>query len=107
MSELKWDKQFALEQAADDAELLGELLQIFKDSFQTDLQLIQQGLVESSPAKICNAAHSIKGASASLGIHGINEIAQQIEEDSRGGSLDIAREKIAVLHALLDEIQAL
>ncbi len=107
MSELKWDKEFALEQAADDAELLDELLQIFKDSFQADLQLMQQGLAENSPAKICNAAHSIKGASASLGIHGINEIAQQVEEDSRGGGLEIAREKIEMLQALLLELQDL
>jgi HPt (histidine-containing phosphotransfer) domain-containing protein len=107
MSGLKWDKEFALEQAADDAELLEELLEIFKDSLRSDLQLIEQGLAEGSAAKINGAAHSIKGAAASLGIVGINEIAMQVEEDSRGGGLDVAREKLEVLQSLLAELQAL
>jgi HPt (histidine-containing phosphotransfer) domain-containing protein len=107
MNALKWDKEFALEQAADDAELLKELLEIFKDSFKADVQRIKQGLAEGSAAKISSAAHSIKGAAASLGIVGIHEIALNVEKDSRAGRLDIAREKIADLQALLVEIQAL
>ncbi len=107
MNALKWDKEFALEQAADDAELLAELLEIFKDSFHTDLQRIQQGLAEGSAAKISAAAHSIKGAAASLGIVGIHEIALQVEEESRAGGLDVARARIEDLQALLTELQAL
>lgn len=107
MNALKWDKEFALEQAADDAELLAELLEIFKDSFQVDLHLIEQGLAESSAGKVMAAAHSIKGAAASLGMVGVNELALQIEKDSRAGGLDLARENFFVLQALLPEIQAL
>ena len=107
MNALKWDKAFALEQAADDAELLKELLEIFKDSLQSDLQRIQQGLAEGSAAKISAAAHSIKGAAASLGIVGIHEIALRVEEDSRAGSLDVARAKIDDLQDLLAELKTL
>ncbi len=107
MNALKWDKKFALEQAADDAELLEELLEIFKDSFQVDLLLIEQGLAENSAAKIMAAAHSIKGAAASLGILGIHELAMDIEKESRAGGLDLARRKIGDLQALLQEVQAL
>ena len=107
MNALKWDKEFALEQAADDAELLKELLEIFKDSLQTDVQRIQQGLAENSAAKISAAAHSIKGAAASLGIGGIHEVALQVEEDSRAGGLDVARTKIEELQALLAELKAM
>ena len=107
MNALKWDKEFALEQAADDAELLEELLDIFKDSLKSDLQLIEQGLTEGSAAKIMAAAHSIKGAAASLGILGIHEIAMQVEEDSREGGLDVARGNYEVLQSLLSELQAL
>jgi HPt (histidine-containing phosphotransfer) domain-containing protein len=53
------------------------------------------------------AAHSIKGAAASLGILGINELAMQIENDSRAGGLELARAKIDDLQTLLREIQAL
>lgn len=107
MNALKWDKKFALEQAADDADLLEELLEIFKDSLNSDLQLMEQGLAEGSAAKVMGAAHSIKGAAASLGILGINEIALLIEEDSRAGKVDVARDQYAKLHSLLIELQAL
>jgi len=105
MNALKWDKEFALEQAADDAELLEELLEIFKESFLSDLQLIEEGLAEGSAVKIMGAAHSIKGAAASLGILGIHETALQVEEDSRAGGVDVAREKFEVLQSLLTDLQ--
>ncbi len=107
MNALKWNKKYALEQVADDADLLEELLEIFKDSFQSDLRLLEQGLAEKSAGKIMAAAHSIKGAAASLGILGIHELAMQIENDSRGGGLDLARENIGVLQALLQELKTL
>jgi HPt (histidine-containing phosphotransfer) domain-containing protein len=107
MNALKWDKEFAMEQAADDLDLLQELLTIFKGSLQADVLLIEQGLAEGTPAKVCSAAHSIKGASASLGILGIKEIALAIEEESRAGDLDIARRKLPELQSLLQEVQKL
>jgi histidine phosphotransfer protein HptB len=107
MSTLKWDKNFALEQAADDAELLQELLEIFKDSFQSDIEIIEQGLGEGGAAKVCRAAHSIKGAAASLGILGIHEIAQAIEEESRGGGLNIAHSKISLLKSMREELESI
>lgn len=107
MNALKWDKGFAMEQAADDKELLQELLAIFKESLLSDVLLIEQGLAEGSAAQVCSAAHSIKGASASLGILGIKEIALKIEEESRGGGLDVARLKLPELQSLLHQIQNL
>jgi histidine phosphotransfer protein HptB len=107
MNTLKWDKNFALEQAADDAELLQELLEIFKDSLQSDIEIIEQGLGEGGAAKVCRAAHSIKGAAASLGIFGIREIAHAIEEESRGGGLDIARAKISLLKLMRKELEGI
>ncbi len=107
MNALQWDKQFALEQAADDAELLAELLEIFKDALQTDLLLIEQGLAENSTDKIMAAAHSIKGAAASLGVLGIHDLARLIEEDSRAGGMEVARAKIGTLQALQQELQSL
>jgi len=83
------------------------LLEIFKQSMQSDLQLIEQGLAEGSTAKIGGAAHSIKGAAASLGIMGIHDIAKRVEEDCRAGGLDVARDNFGVLQALLTELLAL
>lgn len=105
MNLLKWNKEFALEQAADDKELLQELIEIFKGSFLNDLQQLEEGLKENAADKICSAAHSIKGAAASLGIEGIREAALAVEEDSRAGNMEMAQSKLPLLKSLLTELQ--
>ncbi len=107
MSALRWDKDFALEQAADDAELLQELIDIFKDSLKSDISQMEKGLTEKSAEQVAAAAHSIKGAAASLGVVGINEVAAAIENDSRNGGLDVAQNSLTTLHGMLSELQKL
>ena len=107
MSGLNWDKQFALEQAADDEELLQELIDIFKKSCSDDYQAMKTSIAEKDHAKTCAAAHSIKGAAASLGIIGIRDIASEIEQDSRDGSLATAENRIEDLNELLQQLQNL
>jgi histidine phosphotransfer protein HptB len=108
MSVLDWDRQFALEQAAEDAELLQELIDIFKDSFNSDLGLLKEGLQEEGgAAKICRAAHSLKGAAASLGIKGIHRLAASIEDESRNGGVSLARKSLALLEAMGGELAKL
>jgi len=105
MNVLRWDKKFALEQAADDTELLEELLDIFKDSLRSDINIIEEGTLAGDTAKVCSGAHSIKGAAASLGILAINEVAMKIEEDSRAGGLTQAEQLLPKLRTLLAEVQ--
>jgi len=107
MIALNWNKEFAMEQAADDVELLDELLEIFKDSLKADIALIEQGLAEKNAEKISGAAHSIKGAAASLGIEGINDVAMLVEQDSRDGAFGVAADNIENLQDLLTQLIAL
>jgi HPt (histidine-containing phosphotransfer) domain-containing protein len=107
MNGLNWDRQFALEQAAEDEELLQELIDIFKKSCSDDYQAMKSSIADNDPAKTCAAAHSIKGAAASLGIIGIRDIASEIENDSRAGSLASANDRIEDLNALLQQLQNL
>lgn len=107
MNTLKWDKKFALDQAADDAELLQELIDIFKKSYSSDLALIKEGIEKGDTKQVYSSAHSIKGAAASLGIDGIKEIAISIESDSKNGSLEVAKEKVEELDALYLELKKL
>lgn len=107
MDSLKWDKEFALEQAAEDTELLQELIDIFKISCTSDFNAIEQGLATADAETVCSAAHSIKGAAASLGIVGIRELALEIESDSRDGSLALAQKRIDDLRNLLQLLQNL
>jgi HPt (histidine-containing phosphotransfer) domain-containing protein len=105
MNTLNWDKKFALEQAADDTELLQELLEIFKGSYKADLHLIKDGIQKGDTKQVYSASHSIKGAAASLGIDGIREIAMGIEVDSRNGSLVVAKGKVQALEDMLLQLE--
>ncbi len=107
MGLLKWNKAFALEQAADDAELLQELLDIFKSSFASDLEQIKAGVTSNDANQVGGAAHSIKGAASSLGIEGIAELVKEIEEEAKGGGMTTAKENLEQLDEMLAEINTL
>lgn len=107
MVHLQWNKAFALEQTAGDEELLEELLLLFKESSTSDYEQLQQAILAGDVPGVFHAAHSLKGASASLGIEGIREVAMAIENDARGDSITVAREKLAVLGELLKQVQEL
>ncbi|HEX9714090.1 MAG TPA: Hpt domain-containing protein [Desulfurivibrionaceae bacterium] len=101
MAELDWDRDFALEQAGDDEEMLAELLVLFRDSSASDLARINDGLVAEDPVAVADAAHSIKGASASLGVEGVRKVAAELEKQGRANDLSRGKELAAGLAALL------
>lgn len=107
MTLFNWNKQFALQQAADDADLLQELLELFKGSCTNDIDLIKSGLEKQDAEQVRAAAHSIKGAAASLGMHGIRDIALTIETAARANCIDAAREQLPLLERLGRELRAL
>jgi len=104
MSKLQWDRAFALEQTAGDEELLEELLILFKDSSADDHEKLCQAAKSGDTEGVVAAAHSLKGASASLGIEGIRALALEIETAAREGSVACALEKQAEMAELLSEI---
>lgn len=103
LEKLQWNRNFALEQAGGDEELLQELLDIFKDSSRKDFTSIEDGVKNKDTQVICGAAHSIKGAAASLGMGAVRDIAYAIEKDCRAGSLNTAFEKKEELGELLQD----
>ncbi len=107
MSGLEWNRKFALEQTAGDEELLAELLDLFKDSSAGDFEALRNGLQADDPAAVAVAAHSIKGAAASLGLESIRALSWSVEADARAGSLAAAREHLDELEALLREASQL
>ena len=107
MADLQWNKAFALEQTADDEELLEELLVLFKDSAASDLELLRQAIATDDAAGVVRAAHSLKGASASLGIEGIRQLSMVMESDGQNNSVTVARENLAALTELLDQLNTL
>ncbi|WP_448873328.1 Hpt domain-containing protein [Desulfobulbus propionicus] len=107
MAHLQWNKAFALEQTAGDEELLEELLLLFKEASASDYEQLQQAIIAGDVDGVVHAAHSLKGASASLGIEGIRELALAMEKDARANSIAVAREKLSALGELLKQVQEL
>lgn len=105
MADLKWDRNFALEQAGDDEEMLAELLELFRDSSASDLAKIKAGFAARDAVAVAEAAHSIKGAAASLGVEGIRKVSADLEQMGRADDLEPAGDAIAALASLLAEIE--
>jgi len=105
MSELKWDKAFALEQAADDEELLQELIDIFKESSMSDLAKVRQSVEKADADMGIASCHSIKGAAASLGFQCIKDVTEAMETDCREGSMAVITAKLPELEQLLSLLQ--
>ncbi len=103
MSDLLWDRDFALEQTAGDEELLEELLILFKDSSASDHQKLCQAAEAGDTDGVLAAAHSIKGAAASLGFEAIRLLALEIETAAREGADDCGQEKQQQMADLLAE----
>lgn len=104
MKDLQWNREFALEQAGEDEELLAELLELLISASGADLARIKQGYQEQDAGKMADAAHSIKGAAASLGIEEFRQTASALEQAGRSGDLAGA---FALLPALEDIISQL
>ncbi len=101
MADLDWDRDFALEQSGDDEEMLAELLVLFRDSSASDLARINDGLAAGDTVAVADAAHSIKGASASLGVEGLRKIATELEKQGRASDLSQGKELASQLAVLL------
>ncbi len=108
MANIDWDRSFALEQAGDDEEMLAELLVLFRDSSAVDLSRIRDGLNRQDVIAVADAAHSIKGAAASLGMEGVRKLAADLERMGRNHALagmePLVRELDTLLAALADLI---
>jgi histidine phosphotransfer protein HptB len=108
MADIDWDRNFALEQAGDDEEMLAELLALFCDSSLSDLALINAGLVAQDAVAVADAAHSIKGAAASLGVEGVRKIVDELEKKGRESDYIRAGElagQLAVLLAAFSDLR--
>lgn len=105
MSKLEWNKSFALEQTAGDEELLEELLELFVDSSLENLRSLQEAIKTDNKDGIIAAAHSLKGASASLGIESVRQLVLAMETDARNGSIACAVNSISELEEQLGEIK--
>ena len=102
MAELHWDKATALVETACDEALLEELLSLFRAAAAEDLEQMRQAVTAGDVAATMAAAHSLKGAAASLGIESIRSLAETVEQAGAASVPAAARKALPVLADLLD-----
>jgi len=81
-----------------------EILDLFMQVAQVDLASIKAGLAAGDAGPVARAAHSLKGASANLGLPEISNEARNIEERSRSDRLDETRDAARAIEKHLADI---
>lgn len=107
MADLQWNRDFAFEQSGEDEELLAELLVLLKESSLADFDKITTAEAGGDATAMGEAAHSIKGAAASLGVERLREVAYELEKAGRTNDLQQALVFVAPLKELIDQLGTL
>ena len=69
------------------SDLVRELLELFREEARTRLEAMQSGLSEGDGEKIRQAAHSLKGAAASLGARAVEKACTDLEQKGQAGTV--------------------
>ncbi len=81
-----------------------ELIELFVDTGKVDVEKIRSAVEEGNAEEAANAAHSLKGASGSLGLMEIYDLALKTEKEARNNSLDGLAESVQTLKGQLDSL---
>jgi CheY-like chemotaxis protein len=98
------DREEALQRVGGDAELLGELAELFLGSCDEQLAQLREAAARGDLEALRRGSHGLKGAVATLGAHPAAEAALRVETLSREGNLAGAE---AALRALSDAVDRL
>jgi HPt (histidine-containing phosphotransfer) domain-containing protein len=82
-----------------------EILNLFIESTVTDLESLDRAVQDGDALRAVHSAHSIKGASANLGLQEISSAARDIEMKARQGILAGASEATDVIRHHLDSLK--
>ena len=95
-----WDREFALEQAGNDPELLSELIGIFLEDAGRLVSEMRAGIDCGDARKIEMSAHSLKGSVSNFGAVRVRDLAFELEKQGRSNHLGNARETLVSLETV-------
>jgi HPt (histidine-containing phosphotransfer) domain-containing protein len=98
------DQEALLERVAGDSDFLATMVDIFVADVPIRLDAIREGLELADPHVVERAAHSLKGALATMAADAAAAEAFRLEQLSRSGSLDGAAELLAALERQVEEV---
>lgn len=81
-----------------------EILELFLDTGMVDIDKLRSAIEEGNAEEAAQAAHSLKGASGSLGLRKIYDLAMKSEEAARNNSLDGLAEYVQTLKEQLNSL---
>ena len=93
-----------MERVAGDPEFLATMVKIFAADAPTRLDAIRAGLADADPRGVEQAAHSLKGALATMAADAAAAEALRLEQLGRSGSLTGAREILAALEHQVEAV---
>ncbi len=97
-------KELGLELGLEQDEIR-ELLVIFIETSESDIDKLQQAVVEGDAKRAADAVHSIKGASANLGFMDIFSVAKNLEQKARENSLEDLTDEVLIIKDRLSKIE--
>jgi HPt (histidine-containing phosphotransfer) domain-containing protein len=83
-----------------------ELLELFVETTASNLDKLQSGLADGDSGEVSEAAHTIKGSSANLGLKEIAESAKGIEERARQNDLQGVAEALETIRGACELLVA-
>lgn len=89
-----------------DEDEFAEIVELFIDTAQSDIDKLREGFESGDAEKAANAAHSLKGASGTLGFIDISEIAKKAEEDAKNNDLDKLADSVSKLNTYFQQLVA-
>ncbi len=98
--------QQLLEMTGGDRAFLAELLDAFVEGAVEQLAAMEQAAATGSAEELIRPAHSLKGNSANVGAHRLEELARALEHDARTGMVDDAVGRIAEAAAEFEAVKA-
>ena len=88
-----------------DLEFEAELLHAFVEDSETYLQEAKNALQENNLKFLAEKAHQLKGASASVGVLKMPEVAKKLEIQARQNNLEAASELLSELEDILERVK--
>jgi HPt (histidine-containing phosphotransfer) domain-containing protein len=74
-------------QTSEEPNPVQEILDLFRDGTPPLLAAMREGIAAGDPAKLKQAAHSLKGSSGMLGAHHLAALTGELEKRGRAGTV--------------------
>ena len=100
-----FDPKIIMENLMDDKELAGSIIEIFLLDIPVQIKNLQEYLDCSKKEDVERQAHTIKGASANVGAHGLQKLAFKMEKAGKAGDLANIQKDMPLLSTRFEELK--